>query len=85
VIAVRVEVKDNGKIGRIRLQILENASGKELMGNLYQNVAEGSHVVTDRWKGYGKVEATGYTHELDVNKENSKTVLPHAHPSVNTI
>ena len=51
------------RLGRIRLQVVENCSGDELLPFIQANVASGSTVMTDGWKGYNKLEEKGYTGE----------------------
>jgi transposase-like protein len=75
-IITAVELKDKGVLGRIRLKIIETAKGEELLRFLRENVAEGSHVITDGWRGYSRIGASGYTHEVQIGKKETDP-LPH--------
>lgn len=73
--------KKGKKLGRIRLQVIENCSGDELIPFIQANIAPGSSVVTDGWNGYNKLEKEGYTHHqvLQAKAEKKESVLPGVH------
>jgi len=75
-VVVMVEVKE-GKIGRIRLRRVPDASGPSLEGAVKDGVEPGSTVQTDGWEGYGRLPELGYVHEV-VRKESAlgKNLLP---------
>lgn len=62
-VVVMVEVTD-GKIGRIRLSRVPDASAGSLGGAVTENVEPGSAVRTDGWRGYQGLSQIGYTHEV---------------------
>jgi len=66
-VVVMVEVKE-GKIGRIRLRRVPDASGPRLEGAVKEGVEPGSTVHTDGWGGYSGLSELGYVHEV-VRKE----------------
>jgi len=66
-VIVAVEVKE-GKIGRIRLKRVPDASERSLGGAVKEAVEPGSTVRTDGWKGYRGLSKKGYAHEV-VRKE----------------
>ena len=72
VIAVE-DITPNG-IGRIRLGVVPNASGKSLTEFVTMNIDPGSTVVTDGWTAYGALPAAGY-HWDKVTSRDLK--LPH--------
>lgn len=81
-LAVVVAAEKKGKkLGRIRLQIIDNCSGDELIPFIKANIASGSSVVTDAWKGYNRLEENGYTHHqtCQVKAENKESILPGVH------
>ena len=81
-LAVVVAAEKKGKkLGRIRLQVIEDCSGEELMPFIQANIESGSSVVTDGWKGYNKLEEKGYTHHkiFQTKAENKESVLPGVH------
>jgi len=75
-VVVMVEVK-KGKIGRIRLRRVPNASGPSLEGAVREGVEPGSIVHTDGWGGYSGLSELGYAHEV-VRKEAAvgRNLLP---------
>lgn len=81
-LAVVVAVEKRGKkLGRVRLQVIENCSGNELISFIQANIASGSTVVTDGWKGYNELDKKGYTHQqiVQTKAENKESVLPGVH------
>jgi len=66
IVAVAVEVKEPRGIGRVRLQRIENASGKSLKPFIRSVVEPGARVQTDGWKGYNGLSRLGYVHERTV-------------------
>ena len=80
---VVVAVEENGSsVGRIRFGKIPDASSTSLNRFLQESVAPGSVVHTDGWKGYAKVSALGFEHEVTVLKGKTETaseLLPHVH------
>ena len=56
--------RDGGRIGRIRLRCIPDASGGSLEAALKEMVARGSTIYTDAWKGYNGLVSAGYAHEV---------------------
>ena len=52
-----------GRLGRLRLQAVADASASSLVGFLGRNVASPAQVATDGWSGYRGLEAAGYAHQ----------------------
>jgi transposase-like protein len=75
-VVVMVEVKE-GKIGRIRLRRVRDASGPSLEDAVKEGVETGSTVHTDGWGGYGQLSEMGYIHEV-IRKEAAvgRNLLP---------
>lgn len=66
---VVVAVEDKGKaLGRIRLCQVPDASGASLLGAIQNSVEPGSLVRTDGWRGYRRLSAEAYDHQV-VRKE----------------
>jgi transposase-like protein/ribosomal protein L37AE/L43A len=67
---------DGPRIGRIRLQRVQDASGESLEA-IGKAVEPGSVVYTDGWNGYSGLNAAGYVHEI-VRKESEvgENLLP---------
>jgi transposase-like protein len=81
-LAVVVATEKRGKkLGRVRLQVIENCSGNELIPFIKTNVASGSTVVTDGWKGYSSLDKKSYNHQqiFQVKTKNKESVLPGVH------
>jgi len=80
--AVAVAVERKGKkLGRLRLQVIEDCSGNELDPFIQANVKKGSYVSTDGWKGYSSIQGQGYDHNqiLRCKVENRESILPGVH------
>lgn len=60
---IAAELKD-GRIGRIRLQVLEDASQESLPAAVQAAIEPGSQVVTDGWDGYNPIESMGYRRKV---------------------
>jgi len=75
-VVIMVELKD-GKIGRIRLRRVPDASGFSLEGAIKESVESGSTIQTDGWVSYGQLSGLGYTHEI-IRKEAAvgRNLLP---------
>lgn len=67
--------------GRIRLRQIMSRSALELQGFVFENVANGSHVVTDGLKEYDDIDKAGYLHEIlsTAFGDDQEAVLPHLH------
>ena len=65
IIAVAVEDKGEKGIGRIRLQIIGDASGDSLKEFLTNTTEVGTIIRTDGWAGYDDIQVTGYTHIIE--------------------
>src|SRR2546425_11484735 len=55
--------------GRIRLQVVPDASARSLIGFVRANVERGAIVVTDGWQGYAPLSETGYRHRPGNQRE----------------
>jgi transposase-like protein len=68
--------------GRLRLRLVPGRGAKELTEFVQENVAQGSVVRTDGWKGYDDLAKLGYMHEplvLDGDPERTDAHLPMIH------
>jgi len=61
-IVVAAVERQGHKIGRIRLHIVDDCSADSLNAFINQNIAAGSYVVTDGWKGYDSIDPDRYDH-----------------------
>jgi len=78
-VVIAAEVKD-GKIGRIRISHVRDASGECLLKFVQETVEKGSTINTDGWVGYSVISDAGYVHEVSLAKETQKSeLLPHVH------
>lgn len=69
------------RAGRIRLEILRSASEDNIGKFLKKNVAAGSTVRSDGWRGYSQTALKGYRHVRQVqgSPEYAKELAPHIH------
>ncbi len=79
-VAIAIERRGR-KLGRLRMQVIENCSADQLIPFATNNIAHGSRVTTDGWKGYSGLEAEGYVHHkvLQSRVEDKASVLPGVH------
>ncbi len=80
-IVVAVE-ENNGKIGRVRFRCIKNASSKELIPFITDNIEKNSHIITDAWSGYSPLRDKEYVHEVkNISKsdKNADELLPKVH------
>lgn len=79
-VAIAVERKGH-KLGRLRMQVIQRCSSNELVPFATANIASGSTVMTDGWKGYAGLEENGFIHKKVLkSKTNDKdSVLPGVH------
>lgn len=77
---VAIAVQENGKkIGRIRMRVIDSASGANLLSFIEDNIEPGSLVHTDGWSGYSGVKAKGYQHQVSIMKKEGQDCLPRVH------
>lgn len=79
-VAIAVEIMEKGT-GRVRMAIISDASKKSLGKFILDNIAKGSTLVSDGWKGYSGVSKKGYTHKIESNIRinDGETILPNVH------
>ena len=61
-IVVAAVQRKGRKIGRIRLQLVDDCSSGSLTPFIEQNIEDGSQVITDGWKGYVPIDQNRYDH-----------------------
>jgi transposase-like protein len=76
------------QIGRVRFRCIDAASAENLIPFIQDNVAQGSTIVTDGWKGYKPLplkkdgQEDGYIHEVKTisgSGHQAHELLPHVH------
>lgn len=79
-IVVAVEVRGR-RAGRVRLQVVPDASASSLAGFIQAHVEPGSLVITDGWPSYTPLAGLGYRHRPKVQgrPERAEVILPHVH------
>jgi transposase-like protein len=79
-VVAAVEVRGKGS-GRVRLQVVLDASGPSLTGFVKANVSPGATVMTDGWQGYAPLCDMGYRHRprTQGNPRRASKILPRVH------
>lgn len=72
--------EDEGRIGRIRLSQVRDASADSLTGFIKRAVESGSMIHTDGWRGYSGLGSIGYAHQIVRDTADvGENLLPSAH------
>jgi transposase-like protein len=64
IVLIAVEIKEPKGFGRVRMQLVPDASGDSIQPFVQDVVAPGSTIATDGWRGYSGVSGIGYTHKI---------------------
>jgi len=85
-VVVAVEVREQ-RAGRVRMQVIPDASADSLIPFVVLNVASGSRVITDGWKGYAELAAKGYRHTPKPQRapERASKLLPWVHRVISNL
>ena len=75
-----VEVRGRAS-GRVRLQVVPDASGPSLTGFVRAVVEPGARIATDAWPGYAPLSGLGYRHRPPTQgaPHRAETLLPRIH------
>jgi len=79
-VVAAVEVRGAAS-GRVRLQVVPDASGRSLTGFIQATVDPGTIVITDGWQGYAPLTGLGYRHRPRIQGDPARAekVLPRVH------
>jgi len=86
-VGVAVEVRGEGS-GRLRLQLLSDASAASLTPFVAANVVAGATVHTDGWQGYAGLRVAGFDHQPRKQRArfpDREWVLPRAHRALSNL
>lgn len=67
------------RAGRVRLRVIPDASSETLMPFIRENIAKGSVIRTDGWRGYSPVGKNGYTHKVLTDETSAGVAEQMAH------
>ena len=80
--AVCIAVEKKGpKLGRVRIQVVQNCGSDQVVPFVQANVVQGSIVKTDGWQAYGSLGQEGYDHRPVTQSKAmvEDSVLPGVH------
>jgi hypothetical protein len=85
-VGVAIEVRGQGS-GRVRLQVLDDASAASLCGFVRATTALGTVVHTDGWQSYLPLGGLGYDHRRRVQRSlrTGELLLPRAHRTISNL
>jgi len=84
-VAVAVE-RQGRKLGRLRMQAIDDCSSAELLPFVQSNVVAGSQVATDGWKGYNGLEKDfDHRRVISAHAVYKESVLPGVHLVVSLV
>jgi len=80
-VVIAVELDDEEKLGRVRMNVIPDASGHSLKIFVTNNIEQGSTIITDGWAGYTFLDSEGYPHTAIPKKhtDSEDKSLPHVH------
>jgi len=86
VIAVEL-LEGKNQLGRVRINVVPDASKESLQGFIKNNIGLGSTVITDGWRSYASIEESGYSHVVPKKFEvaDEKNLMPHVHMIVSLL
>jgi transposase-like protein len=87
-VVIGVELfKGKNQLGRVRIEVVPDASADSLQGFIKENVETGSTVITDGWSSYNFIGRSGYKHEVAKKFENTdeQNIMPHVHMVVSLL
>lgn len=70
IVVIAIEMKDPKGFGRVRMQQIDSANSENLTSFITKNIAPGTEIRTDSWRGYSGLETYGYSH-MKINVSNS--------------
>jgi transposase-like protein len=75
------EGRPRERAGRVRLQVIKDASEESIGAFVRANFAPGSRIRTDGWRGYSDTALAGYKHSVRVlgSPERAHRRAPHIH------
>ena len=88
---VAIAVEHHGhSLGRLRMEVIPDASGATLTDFVLRNVAPGSVLYSDVWAGYNRLLAAGYRHHLRSDRaprtaSDDVSVVPGVHRVVSNL
>ncbi len=88
---VAIAVEHHGhSLGRLRMEVIRDASGATLTDFTLRNVAPGSTLHSDTWAGYQRLLASGYRHHARSGRSLEKggdevDIVPGAHRVVSNL
>ena len=65
--------------GRVRMQLITEASAQNLLPFITSNIEMESTVHTDAWRGYAQVGKNGYRHKVSIVKKDGPQSMPRVH------
>jgi transposase-like protein/Zn ribbon nucleic-acid-binding protein len=79
-IAIAVELRGK-QLGRVRMNVINDASSNSLHTFICKNIEPGSKVITDAWNGYNGIENKGFIREIHKQTiaSHDDEMLPHVH------
>ena len=82
IVAIAVEIVDERRLGRVRMQPVADVTGESLQAFLRRSVRPGSSVLTDGWSGYSGLEDLEYDHVVinqSASPDPAHVLMPAVH------
>ncbi len=88
IVAVAVEIVDEKRLGRVRMQVIPDVSAESLGPFVKAAVTPGATVITDAWSGYTDRELIDYDHlvlNLSEASDPAHVLLPGPHRVISLV
>jgi transposase-like protein len=88
IVAVAVEIEDEKRLGRVRMQVIPDVSGASLGPFVKSAITPGATVITDAWSGYTDHELVEYDHlvlNLSGSSDPAHVLLPGPHRVISLV
>ena len=89
-VVIAVELPDSeekNQLGRVRMQVVPDASKESLQTFIAANIENGSTIITDGWTSYASIAENGYVHIVPpkYTVADEQNPLPHVHMIVSLL
>jgi transposase-like protein len=80
-------IEGKNQLGRVRMEVVQDATKESLQGFIKDNIEIGSVIITDGWPSYVSLPDEGYQHVIEkpFDPKDKDEILPHIHMIVSLL